>query len=460
MELALPRDGEGPEFARVSKRLRDENGIPIGRANDNLMLDTRVFEVEYSDGYISTMSANAIAECMFAQVDQEGQRLLLLEEIIDHRSTRDAVTQADAYVNDSNGRRRRRQTTKGWELLMKWKDGSETWVPLKDAKESFPVQIAEYSVQARIQEEPAFAWWVPYVFKKRSQIISKVKNKYWQRTHKYGIQLPKTIKEALVIDAKNGNTLWWDAIVLEMTNVKVAFKEYDGEFTQDGKPKGYKFVSTHMVFDVKLGENYRRKARLVADGHKTDVPTSITYSSVVSRDSVRIALTIAALNDLQIYTCDIQNAFLTAPCRERLYTIAGPEVGSDEGKIMIIVRALYGLKSAGATFRAFLGEHLYSLGFRSSQADPDVWLRTACKPCGEKYYEYVLCYVDDLLAISVSPDVIMKSIQEQFKLKGDKYGPPTDYLGAQLSVMANVNGTKCWTQSSDKYIQVKSGTWK
>jgi hypothetical protein len=87
------------------------------------------------------------------------------------------------------------------------------------------------------------------------------------------------------VDAENGNTLWWDAIVLEMSNVRVAFEEYDGELTQDGKPKGYKLtqdgkpkgykiVSTHMVFDVKLGENYRRKARLVADGHKNDAPAS------------------------------------------------------------------------------------------------------------------------------------------------------------------------------------------
>jgi hypothetical protein len=125
--------------------------------------------------------------------------------------------------------------------------------------------------------------------------------------------------------------------------------------------------------------------------------------------------------------------------------VAGHEFGSDEGKIMIVVRALYGLKSAGATFRAFLGEYLYDMGFRSSQADPDVRLRPARKASGESYYEYVLCYVDDVLAISALPDGIMKSIQERFKLKGDKSGPPTDYLGA--------NGTTCWTQSSDKYVE-------
>jgi hypothetical protein len=71
--------------------------------------------------------------------------------------------------------------------------------------------------------------------------------KYWQRTHKFGIRVPKTIKEALRVDAENGNTLWWDAIVLEMSNIRVAFEEYDGELTQDGTPKGYKFVSTHKT---------------------------------------------------------------------------------------------------------------------------------------------------------------------------------------------------------------------
>ena len=93
---------------------------------------------------------------------------------------------------------------------------------------------------------------------------------------------------------------------------------------------------------MKLGENYRRKARLVAGGHKTEAPASITYSSVVSRDSVRIALLIAALNELDVLSCDIQNAYLTAPCREKVYTVAGDEFGSDSGKTMLITRALYG----------------------------------------------------------------------------------------------------------------------
>ena len=366
--------------------------------------------------------------------------------IID-RSQPDAVLKENEFFTTKNGRKCRRQTTKGWELLICWKDGSETWTPLKDMKESYPVETAEYAIQARIHEEPAFAWWVPHVISKRATIISKVKSKYWSRTHKYGVQIPKSVKEARIIDRENG-TLWWDPICEEMKNVRVAFEEFDGH----GVPVGYKKIDCHMIFDVKLGENYRRKARLVAGGHKTEAPASITYSSVVSRDSVRIALLIAALNELDVLSCDIQNAYLTAPCRERVFTVAGDEFGSDSGKTMIITRALYGLKSAGASFRAFLGEHLYDMGYRPCMADPDVWLRPAVKNCGFQYYEYVLTYVDDCLAISHNPKAIMQGIQSKFKLKNDKYDEPTIYLGATLAKMTTASGIDCWTQSSDKYV--------
>ena len=75
MELALPRDDERPEFARVTKRLRDKNGIPIGTSNDNPLLDSRIYEVEYNDGHKASLSANSIVQNMFAQVDDEGNRL-------------------------------------------------------------------------------------------------------------------------------------------------------------------------------------------------------------------------------------------------------------------------------------------------------------------------------------------------------------------------------------------------
>ena len=81
------------------------------------------------------------------------------------------------------------------------------------------------------------------------------------------------------------------------------------------------------------------------------LPSSITYSSVVSRDSVRIDLTIAAINVMSTLGCDIQNAYLTSSCRENIWTTTGLEFGSESGKKMLVVRALYGLKYPGAAFR-------------------------------------------------------------------------------------------------------------
>ena len=118
---------------------------------------------------------------------------------------------------------------------------------------------------------------------------------------------------------------------------------------------------------------------------------------------------------------------------------------------MIIVRTLYGLKSSGAAFRALLAETLHDLGYKPSYADPDVWMRPAVKHNGFKYWEYVLCYVDDVLHISSEPEKTMNGIKAKFKLKGDKIEPPEMYLGATMSKMDNCDGDECWAMSSDAY---------
>lgn len=176
---------------------------------------------------------------------------------------------------------------------MSTKDGTTTWARLADMKESYPLEVAEYAVNNNLVEEPAFKWWVPYVLRKRDRIIGKVKKKYWQRTHKYGIRLPKSVKEAYEIDKATGTDYWAKAIEKEMKNVRVAFEFNDG----DEIPVGHEELTVHMVFDIKI--LLEQKARLVADGHKTEEqPKEYTFSSVVTRDSVRLFFLIAALNDL------------------------------------------------------------------------------------------------------------------------------------------------------------------
>jgi hypothetical protein len=162
------------------------------------------------------------------------------------------------------------------------------------------------------------------------------------------------------LDKENDDTYWTDSIKEERDKVMVSFKATD---IDPSKLVGYQEITTHWIFDVKLGENFQRKARLVADGHKTHTPASVTYSTVVSRDSVRICLLIVVLNELDVMAADIENVYLTAPCREKMWTRLGKEFGDVNGKIFIIVRALYGLKSSGATFCAFLAEQLDDMGF-------------------------------------------------------------------------------------------------
>ncbi len=83
--------------------------------------------------------------------------------------------------------------------------------------------MAEYAVAQGIENEPGFNWWVPFVLKKRERIIKSVKDqdaKYLKYCIKFGIEVPRSVREALELDKKNGNTLWADAIRKEMECVR------------------------------------------------------------------------------------------------------------------------------------------------------------------------------------------------------------------------------------------------
>ena len=125
---------------------------------------------------------------------------------------------------------------------------------------------------------------------------------------KYGMIIPTSITEAYEIDKENGKTLWRDAIKHKMENVSVAF-----EILEDGKrpSAAHKKLPFHMIYDIKM--DFTRKSRLVAEGCRTPNSVRSTYAGVVSRESVRIAFTYVALNGLDVWAADVQNAFLQAP---------------------------------------------------------------------------------------------------------------------------------------------------
>ena len=128
------------------------------------------------------------------------------------------------------------------------------------------------------------------------------------------------MREAYNIDRENGDTLWTDGISKEMKNVRVAFKILDDDYPIT---VGHQQIRCHIKFDVNM-DSFQRKFRMVAGGHMTEAPAKLTYTSVKSRDSVRIALTLAALNYLEVKEADIQNAYLTAPVLENIWTVLAP----------------------------------------------------------------------------------------------------------------------------------------
>ena len=169
---------------------------------------------------------------------------------------------------------------------------------------------------------------------------------------------------------------------------------------------------------------------------------------------MRIAFTLAALNDLYILACDIKGSCLTAECREIIYTIYGAKFGSEKGVIMIVKMALYVLKLSGAAFKDKLAKVLHGLRYRPNKADPVVWLRVWTKADGTEYWKMALWYVDDILVIIKHPKLTIEGLKRKFKLKGDKAESPTMYLGANLKVFGNESGYKCWTMSSEDYFNM------
>jgi hypothetical protein len=130
----------------------------------------------------------------------------------------------------------------------------------------------------------------------------------------------------------------------ELKGVGPAFRVLEG---QEMIPIGLNWIPCHMVLDVK--NSFTCKAHFMAGGHKTKAPKIITFSSVVSRESIQISFLLVALNNVGILATDIGNAYLNADCREKVHTTLGIEFSQNMvGKTTTICKVLYGLKCSGA----------------------------------------------------------------------------------------------------------------
>ena len=130
-EVRLPLGGI-LKHGRVACRKRDALGNPIGLSNDNRIIDTREYVVQFDDGDSTDLTANLIAESMYSQCDPDGFEYYLFDSIVDHRRLDSALALTDQTRIQTNGRAYKTRSTIGWQLCCQWKDGSTSWIDLKD----------------------------------------------------------------------------------------------------------------------------------------------------------------------------------------------------------------------------------------------------------------------------------------------------------------------------------------
>ena len=142
------------------------------------------------------------------------------------------------------------------------------------------------------------------------------------------------------MDQLHNDNFWANAIAKEIKNLEKlhTFKYYSPN-KRFRKEDDWQYAPSQMIYEVKQ-QDLRRKARLVIGGHVIYSSMHTTYSSNIQSISVRLIMLIAAKTELNLMAADVANAFVTAPCWEKIWTVAGPEFGPKQGSVIRINRAL------------------------------------------------------------------------------------------------------------------------
>ena len=333
-----------------------------------------------------------------------------------------------------------------YNVMVEWENGEVTAEPLHVIAADDPVTCAIYAKENNLLDQPG--WKRFKAIAKRQKKFTRMVNQAKLRSYhmaprfKYGFEVPRDYVHAMQLDERNKDTRWRDAIALELLQIDEYQTFHDlGHHTKANPPAGYKKIRVHLVFDVK--HDGRHRARLVADGHLTPVPLESVYSGVVSLRGFRMVIFLAELNNLKMWSTDIGSAYLEASTSEKVYIVAGPEFGDREGHILIIDKALYGLRSSGARWHDKFSDCLRDLGFQPCKAEPDIWLRR-----NGDIYEYIAVYVDDLALALVDPQEFVDTLQTKYKFKFKGTGPITFHLG--MDFFRDDDGTLC--MAPHKYI--------
>ena len=287
-----------------------------------------------------------------------------------------------------------------YNVMVKWESGEVTYEPLALISKDDPITCAVYAKKHDLLDTTGWKHLKRYA-KTSNKLIRAVKQSRIHQVrasarYQHGFQVPKDFNDAIRLDKENSNTHWQDAMDLELTK-----------------------IHEYKVFKDTVKHDEKFKARLVADGHLTKEP-------VVSLRSLRMVVFLSQLNDFEIWGADVGNAYLEVYTDEKLCTIAGPEFKELQGHPLIMIKALYETHSAGAGWHDRLFDILQELKFKSSKADPDVWMRP--EP-GGTCYEYIAVYVDDLAIAAKDPQAFCNELKKGYNLKLKGVGSLEYHLG-------------------------------
>jgi len=330
-----------------------------------------------------------------------------------------------------------------WNLRIEWEDGTMTYEPLNVIGRDDPAACASYAKEHDLLELDGWKR-----FRRLARRVKKMQRMMKQAAmaskrrapiYKFGVQVPRNEKEARLLDEKNGNTKWADAEKKEVEQLN-EYNSFESKGKGSPPPRGYKFIKVFFVYDVK--HDLRHKARLVAGGHMTQ-DHGDSYSSVISLRGMRLAMLIGENNKLKTMVGDVGNAYLEAYTKEKVCFMAGAAFGDLEGHTMVIVKALYGLRTSGARYHERFADTLRDLGFFPCKNEPDLWMRDR----GD-HYEYICVYVDDLLAIMKNPQSFFDILRDKYKYKLKGVEEPKYHLGGNFE--RDPDGTLAW--GANRYI--------
>ena len=315
-----------------------------------------------------------------------------------------------------------------WNLKILWENGTTMYEPLKLISETDPVTCARYAEKNGLLDKKGWKRFKSLALKNKlllRMVNQKLLSSYRSApTYKLGIVIPQTHRQAMELDAEQGNDKWKKAeeVELEQLEQYKVFEDLGENLPTDTESKQ---IMVRFVYDIK--HDGRHKARLVAGGHLTSPLEYSVYSSVVSLRGLRMVIFLSELNNQQLWTTDVGNAYLEADTEEKVHIVAGPEFRDREGHVLVIKKALYGLRSSGRMWWMRSSSILESMGFDPTKAEGDIWFRKD----GDKY-EYIARYVDDFAIASDDPSKIIYTLEDTHRLVLKGTGPIGMHLGCNF----------------------------